>query len=139
MISTLPVRSHTTMIHVPSTVSKWHRQLDQFLHKKCLGWRFRQNLPHFRILWTKILKDGFLYRNYRILTFLCPKLPKSIPLPSLKWTKIAKQYTLSIPFWLDKKFEKVYPCGRHILRYLYQISNPRDSFSRLTASLTWYH
>ena len=51
----------------------------------------RQNLPNFCILWTKIWKKfGFLYRNYRSLTFLWPKLPKSIPLPRLNGRKLAK-------------------------------------------------
>ena len=56
----------------------------------------RQNLPNFCILRTKIWKKfGFLYRNYRSLTFLWPKLPKSIPLPRLNGRKLAKSIPLA--------------------------------------------
>ena len=51
----------------------------------------RQNLPNFCILRTTIWKKcWFLYRNYRSLTFLWPKLPKCIPLPRLNGRKLAK-------------------------------------------------
>ena len=56
----------------------------------------RQNLPNFCILRTKIWKKiGFLYRNYRSLTFLWPKLPKSIPLPRLNGRELAKSIPLA--------------------------------------------
>ena len=42
-------------------------------------------------------------------------MPQRIPLPRLNSTKIAKK----VYPWLDKKSEKLYPCGRHIPRYLY--------------------
>ena len=55
-----------------------------------------QNLPNFCILLTKIWKKfGFLYRNYRSLTFLWPKLPKGIPLPRLNGRKLAKSISLA--------------------------------------------
>ena len=51
----------------------------------------RQSLPNFCILWTKNLKKfGFLHRNYRSLTFLWPKLPKSIPCPDQNRLKLPK-------------------------------------------------
>ena len=57
----------------------------RFVDKSCQIFAFSGQ--NFFLIW-------FFYRNYRTFTVLRPKLPKSIPLPRLNSTKIAKKYTL---------------------------------------------